>query len=55
MGLADAPRFELDHRVLSRGRWSGVQGSPILLGRLIALLPPGWPFLIVVDETDERR
>jgi hypothetical protein len=55
MGLAHAPRFERYHRVLSRGRWSGVQGSQILLGLLIALLPPGWPILVVVDETLERR
>jgi hypothetical protein len=53
MGLAHEPRFERDHRVLSRGRWSGVQ---ILLGLLIALLPPGWPILVVVDKTTlERR
>ena len=55
MGLAHEPRFERDHRVLSRGRWSGVQGSQILLGLLMALLPPGWPILVVVDETLERR
>ena len=55
MGLAQEPRFERYHRVLSRGRWSGVQGSQILLGLLIALLPPGWPILVVVDETLERR
>jgi hypothetical protein len=47
MGLAHEPRFERYHRVLSRGRWSGVQGSQILLGLLIALLPPGWPILVV--------
>jgi hypothetical protein len=55
MGLAHERRFERDHRVLSRGRWSGVQGSQILLGLLIALLPPGWPIVVVVDETLERR
>jgi hypothetical protein len=55
MGLAQEPRFERYHRVLSRGCWSGVQGSQILLGLLLALLPPGWPILVVVDETLERR
>ncbi len=54
MGLAHESRFERDHRVLSRGRWSEVQGSQILLGLLMVLLPPGWPTL-VVDETLERR
>jgi hypothetical protein len=55
MGLAHEPRFERYHRVLNRARWSGVQGSQILLGLLLALLPPGWPILIVADETLERR
>ncbi len=55
MGLAHEHRFERDHWVLSRGRWSGAQGPQILLGLLIALLPPGWPILVVVDETLERR
>ena len=55
MGLGHERRFERYHRVLSRGRWSGVQGSQVLLGLLIALLPPDWPILVVVDETLERR
>ena len=32
-----------------------MQGSQILLGLLMALLPPGWPILVVADETLERR
>ena len=47
--MGHEPRFERYHRVLSRGRWSGVQGSQILMG----LLPPGCPLLL--DETLERR
>ena len=55
MGLANEPRFEKDHRVLSRGRWSGLRGAQILLGLLVPCLPPGWPIVIAVDETLERR
>lgn len=55
MGLSEERRFEKYHRVLSRARWSGLQGAKILLGLLITLLPAGWPILIGVDETLERR
>lgn len=55
MGLGEERRFEKYHRVLSRARWSGLQGAKILLGLLITLLPPGWPILVGVDETLERR
>ena len=55
MGLANEPRFEKYHRVLSRGRWSGLRGAQILLGLLVPCLPPGWPIVIAVDETLERR
>ena len=55
MGLGQARGFEKYHRVLSRARWSGLQGAKILLGFLIELVPPWWPVLIVVDETVERR
>ncbi len=55
MGLRREPWFERYHQVLSWGRWSGVQGSQILLGLLMALLPPDWPILVVVDETLEQR
>ena len=55
MGLGGERRFEKYHRVLSRARWSGLQGAKILLGLLIRLLP-GWvPVEMVVDETIERR
>ena len=55
MGLVEEKRFEKYHRVLSRARWSGLQGAKILLGMLIGLLPPGWPVWVGVDETIERR
>ena len=55
MGLAHEPRFEKYHRVLSRGCWSGLRGAQILLGLLVPCLPPGWPIVIAVDETLERR
>ena len=55
MGLEKEKRFGKYHRVLSRARWSGLQGSKILLGLLIQLLPPSFPIIILVDETIERR
>ncbi len=55
MGLGEEKRFGKYHRVLSRARWSGLQGAGILLGLLVTLLPSGWPVLIGVDETIERR
>ena len=55
MGLGGERRFEKYHRVLSRARWSGLQGARILLGLLIMLLPSWIPVEIVADETIERR
>lgn len=55
MGLAQERRFERYHRVLSRARWSGLRGARILLGLSIGLLPPGWPIVVAIDETLERR
>ena len=55
MGLGGERRFVKYHRVLSRARWSGLQGAKILLGLLVAILPPAWPLVIGVDETIERR
>jgi hypothetical protein len=40
---------------LSRARWSGLQGSKILLGLLVQLLPSSWPLVIGTDDTLERR
>jgi hypothetical protein len=55
LGFGWERRFEQYPRVLSRARWSGLPGAKILLGLLIALVPPSWPLLIGVDETMERR
>jgi hypothetical protein len=56
LGLADEAGFCNYHRVLSRARWSGVQGARILLGLLVALaVQLGYPLIVLVDETLERR
>ncbi len=56
LGLADGGTFCKYHRVLSRARWSGLQGAKILLGLLVALATRhGFPLTILVDETLERR
>jgi hypothetical protein len=55
MGLGGERRFEKYHRVLSRACWSGLQGAKVLLGLLVLLVPRGWPLLMGVDETIERR
>lgn len=55
MGLGQEKRFEKYHRVLSRDRWSGLQGSQILLGLLLQLLPSSWPIVMGTDDTLERR
>lgn len=43
MGLSAERRFAKYHRVLSRARWSGLQGATLLLGWLVAILPEDWP------------
>ena len=55
MGLGAEQRFGKYHRVLSRARWSGLQGAKMLLGLLVRVLPPDWPVWVGVDETLERR
>jgi hypothetical protein len=56
LGRAGEPGFCNYHRVLSRARWSGLQGAKILLGLLVALAATlGYPPIILVDETLERR
>jgi hypothetical protein len=55
MGLKGEKRFEKYHRILSRARWSGWVGARILLGLRVALLPPGGPVRVGMDETIERR
>jgi hypothetical protein len=56
MWLDQETSFCKYHRVLSRAKWSGLQGAKILLGLLVALfLIAGLPIIIGVDETIERR
>ena len=48
--------FSRFHRFLSRGAWSGLQGSRILLGLLVkAFVPDGEPLVVGVDDHIERR
>src|SRR5690242_4087736 len=48
--------FSRFHRFLSRGAWSGLQGSRILLGLLVtAFVPDGQPLVVGVDDSIERR
>ena len=56
LGLSDDKGFCKYHRVLSRAQWSGLQGSKILLGLLVVVaLGVGFPLIVLVDETLERR
>ncbi len=56
MGRSTEDHFTNFHRVLSRAKWSTLQGSRILLGLLlIAFVPPGSPIIIGADDTVERR
>lgn len=55
MDLAEEEHFTNYHRVLNRAKWSALQGSKILLGLLILLLPLNFPVIGGIDETIERR
>lgn len=56
MGLASNQKYCKYHRVLSRAKWSGLQGAKILLGMLVALaVSAGIPIIVGIDETIERR
>lgn len=55
MGLSNEKHFDRYHHVLNRAVWSGLQASKILLWLLILLLPKGFPIIILMDETLERR
>jgi hypothetical protein len=56
LGLAGEPGFCNYHRVLSRARWSGLQGAKILLGLLVAVAASqGYPLIVLVDGAVERR
>jgi hypothetical protein len=54
-GLEAQRTFQNYHRVLSRARWSALQGSRILLWLLITVFVTRGPIVIGLDETIERR
>jgi hypothetical protein len=55
VGLSQEPHFQNYHRVLNRAKWSAFDGSRILLGLLVLLVPAGSPIVIGADDTIERR
>jgi len=55
MGLKDDKHFTNYHHVLNRAKWSALSGARILLGLIVAVIPPNCPLIILVDETIERR
>ena len=55
-GRGASPHFTTLHRFFNRDRWSALRLSRILLELLVqAFLPPNAPFIILLDETLERR
>lgn len=56
MGLAGCRTFPKYHRVLSRAKWSGLQGAKILFGLVVGVVQAaGVPLRLGVDETIARR
>jgi hypothetical protein len=56
LGLQDDRQFQNYHRVLNRARWSSRALSRSLLELLVhALVPPGAPVIVGLDDTIERR
>lgn len=55
MGLKDDSNFPRFHWVLSHAKWSSLLASKILLGMLVKYIGVNGPFVIVIDETLERR
>ena len=55
MGLDQHPRFEREHRVLNRDRWSRLALRRTLLRLLVAAFVPAGPLVLGLDETVERR
>jgi len=55
VGLAAEKHFQNYHRVLNRARWNALSASRILLGLLVALLPPSSAIVLGADDTIERR
>ncbi len=55
MGFKDEKHFTNYHRVLNRAKWNALNGTKILLGLIICLIPLGLPLIIAIDENIERR
>lgn len=55
MGLAHERRFTNYHRLLNRDTWSCLAAGRILLGLVLAVLPPDAPLVLAADDTIERR
>jgi len=55
MGLENEKRYTNYHRVLNRAKWNALNAAKILLGLIIKILPPGFPLIIGIDESIERR
>jgi len=55
VGLAREQHFTNYHRVLNRAVWNTCFAAKVLLGILVAILPSGFPLIVLVDETIERR
>jgi hypothetical protein len=55
MGLSQERNYAMNHPVLSRAVWSGLEVSVILLRLLVKTFDTGGPLVFGVDETIERR
>jgi hypothetical protein len=55
MGLAGERRFTNSHRVLNRDAWSCLAAGRVVLGLVLARLPPDAPLVLAGDDTIERR
>jgi hypothetical protein len=55
MGLAHERRFTNYHRLLNRDAWSCLAAGQVLLGLILAVLPPDAPLVLAGDDTVERR
>jgi len=53
--LGHEPHFQNYHRVLNRDRWNPLLAARILLGLIVALLPPNSNIVVAADDTLERR
>ena len=55
MNLSQEKNYSKYHNVLRRAKWLGLDAAKVLFGLLISALPNGFPVLVAVDETLERR